>query len=374
MGLLMGVTGGLEQLGPPIRDAASLVPQQVNDADTDLSVDTQFEDTGTDPTQGVSGAEALVNAGYPMVVGALSSAVTLQTAQNVCIPNQVVQCSPASTTPDLTGLDDDDFVYRTTPGDAQQGAVLAQIASERLGHGSAAVLYLNNAYGSGLSQGFADAFESQFGGTVTAQVSFEAEQSSYTSQLDSVLADDPDTFLVVGYPASGVQIFRDYYANYDGEMDVLVADGLQDSALPGDVGQDMSNVTGTAPSGQGPGLETFNSLYSDAFDADPAGQPFIKQAYDAAAVLVLANAAAGENDGTAVRDSMRPVTSSGGTEVTADNLAEGVQMAANGEEVNYQGVSGNIEFDENGDLASASYDYFEFTSDGLEVVDSVTPP
>ena len=35
LGILMGVTGGLEELGPPIRDTAQLVPRQINDADTD---------------------------------------------------------------------------------------------------------------------------------------------------------------------------------------------------------------------------------------------------------------------------------------------------------------------------------------------------
>ena len=45
LGILMGVTGGLEQLGPPIRDSAQLAAQQVNDADVDFTVDVQFEDT-----------------------------------------------------------------------------------------------------------------------------------------------------------------------------------------------------------------------------------------------------------------------------------------------------------------------------------------
>jgi len=374
MGLLMGVTGGLQDLGPPIRDAAALVAQQVNDADSAFDVDTQFEDTATNPSQGVSGAEALVNAGYPMISGALSSEVTIQVAQNVSIPNQITQCSPASTSPAISTLEDDDYMFRTPPTDALQGAVLAGIAANDLEVDSAATLYLNNAYGSGLSQGFVDAFENEFDGTITASVSFSKGQSSYTSQLEDALADDPGTMLIVGYPDSGVQIFRDFYNNFDkGDMPILVADGLQSSSLPGKVGFDMTNVTGTAPSGEGPGLDVFTNLYQEAYDADPVGQPFVKQAYDAAAVLVLANAAAGENDGTAVRDQMRPVTSEGGTEVTAENLVEGIEMAASGEEINYQGTSGPVAFDENGDLASATYVYFRFTSDGLEEVRTVTP-
>ena len=375
LGMLMGVTGGLEDLGPAIRDAAALVPDQVNDADTPFSVDSQFEDTATSPSQGVSGGEALVNAGYPMICGALGSEVSLQVATNVAIPASVTMCSPASTAPDFTTLDDNDLFFRTPPTDALQGAVLAQVAAERLGHDTASTLYLNNAYGNGLSQGFVDAFESEYGGTVTAQVSFSSGQGSYTSQLQSALQGDPGTMLIVGYPGSGVQMFRDFYSNFDrGDMDVLVSDGLQSGTLPGNVGYDMANVTGTAPSGEGPGLEFFQTTFEEAYGTEAAGQPFVRQSYDAAAVLVLANAAAGENDGIAVRDQMRPVTDPGGTEITPSNLVEGIEMAAAGEEINYQGVSGPVAFDENGDLASAAYVYFGYTSDGgQETLDTITP-
>ncbi len=374
LGLLMGVTGALEELGPPIRDAASLVPQQVNEADTAFEVDAQFEDTATSPSQGVSAAEALLNAGYPMICGALSSEVTLQVAQSVAAPNQVPQVSPASTSPRLTSLEDGDYLFRTAAPDTIQGRVLARIAAERLEASSASVLALNNAYGNGLSQGFANAFESEHDGTVTAQVSFSTGQSSYSSRLQSALDGSPDTMLIVGYPGDGVQIFRDFYSGFDmGDMPILVSDGLQDQGLPGNVGQDMTNVSGTAPIGEGPGLDFFNQAYQDAYDASAEGQPFVRQSYDAAAALVLANAAAGENDGTAVRDSLRAVTGEGGTEITPSNLVEGIEMAAAGEEINYQGVSGSVAFDENGDPGGVSYEYFRFTGDGVEVVETVTP-
>jgi ABC-type branched-subunit amino acid transport system substrate-binding protein len=373
LGMVMGVTGGLQELGPPIRDAANLVVQQVEDADTPFSVDSQFEDTATSATQGISGAEALVNAGFPMICGALGSEVTIQVATNVAIPNETVMCSPASTSPDITDLDDNDFVFRTAATDALQGRVLARIAAEEIGAGSASTFYLNNAYGSGLSQGFADAFENNHDGEITAQVSYSAGEQSYTSRLGTALEDDPDTMLIVGYPDSGQNILRDFYDNHDADMPLLVADGLQDSDLPGNVGEDMTNVQGTAPIGEGPGLEYFNTAYADAYDADPAGQPFIRQAYDSAATLVLANAAAGENDGPAVRDQMRAVTAGDGEEVTPETLIDGIEMAANGDAINYQGVAGPVEFNEAGDLAAANYEHFRFTQDGLEVIDTVTP-
>ena len=75
------------------------------------------------------------------------------------------------------------------------------------------------------------------------------------------------------------------------------------------------------------------------------------------------DAAAGDNSGEAIRDQMRNIANPEGTEVTPDNFVEGVRMAANGEEINYQGASSTVNFDENGDPASAAYAIWEFDGD-----------
>lgn len=371
MGILMGVTGGLEQLGPPIRDAAELVATQVNDADTDYEVDTQFEDTETKPTPGISGAEALINAGYPMICGALASDVSVPVAESQAIPNQIPMNSPASTAPDFTAFDAD-FTFRTAVPDSFQGQVMADISRNRLDAESAATLAQDDAYGRGLNGAFVENFE-EAGGTITEEVIFSTGESSYTSQLTNALSDDPDMLMIVGFPEDGVQIFQDFYSDFDrADMPVLVSDGLRDSELPDNVGFDMTNVTGTIPLGEGPGLEFFQNLYQDTYDADPSEAAFVRQAYDAAATLVLAHAAAGESDGVAVRDQIRPVTDSGGEEITPENLVEGVELAGDGNEINYRGVSGEIEYGDSGDQKAVSYEYFGYTADGgIEQLDVI---
>ena len=370
LGVLMPETGDLAPLGKPIRDAALLPAKQLNEADLPVEFDTQVEDTQTNPTSGVSSAEALVNAGYPMVTGPASSGVNLQVTREVFIPSQVVGCSPSSTSPAVTDLEDNDYVYRTAPSDALQGQVLAQVARERRDASTAATMYVNNSYGQSLSESFVSAFEEQ-GGTVQSQVSFEKEQPSYTSRLNNAVGDDPDILLVIGYPASGVQIFRDYYADFSSDRTVMVTDGLQSSDLPDQVGNDMANVIGSAPLASGPQVETFNSLYEDEYDDSPG--VFNAQAYDASAVMILANVAAGENDGTAVRDNLRTVANPDGKTVGPKNLAEGVELVGQGESVNYAGASSSVNFDDNGDMAAVSYEVWQFadTETGYEQVTTI---
>ncbi|WP_435184714.1 ABC transporter substrate-binding protein [Halobellus sp. EA9] len=168
----------------------------------------------------------------------------------------------------------------------------------------------------------------------------------------------PDGLVVIGYPESGIQLFRDYYSMSDGDHEILVPDGLRDGALPGQVGNDMSNVTGTAPAAGGPNQEAFNTLFQEEYGSSPG--VFTSQSYDSVAIQLLANAAAGANDGTAIRDQMRRIANPSGMTVTPKNIVEGVEAAANGDDVNYQGASSATNFDQNGDPATAAYSIWEF--------------
>jgi len=175
--------------------------------------------------------------------------------------------------------------------------------------------------------------------------------------------------VVIGYPESGVQIFRDYYSDFDTGVDVLVSDGLQDPDLPSDVGNDMANVTGTAPTAAGPGKDFFTQRFEEEYSNEPG--VFTSQAYDASAALMLANLAAGENDGTAVRDNMRAVANPAGEEFGPSELADAVEAVAAGDDVNYVGASSSVDFDENGDITAGSYSVFEFSDDGVATTETI---
>ena len=322
-----------------------------------LSVNPTVEDTETRSNAGTDAAQRLVGSGVPMVCGTASSGVNVPVSDSELAPNEVVGCSPSSTAISVTNLEDDDYIFRTAPSDILQGTVDAQVMSERLGASSVSTLFVDNDYGQQLN----DQFVGQFDGEVLSENAYAQGGSSYSSTVESALSGDPDGLFIVGYPEDGIQLFRDYYSSSDGSEDILVPDGLQDPDLPGQVGNDMENVTGTIPAAGGPAQEEFTSAYEDRYGESPGA--FTAQSYDSAAILILANVAAGENDGTAVRDQMRNVANPPGTEVTPGNFVEGVEMAANGEQIDYQGASSDVNFNEAGDPANAAYNIWEFDAD-----------
>ncbi|WP_435063728.1 ABC transporter substrate-binding protein [Halobaculum sp. EA56] len=371
--VLMPITGDLGSLGKPIRDGGTLPVKQLRAAgDMPVEFDQTVEDTQTDPQAGIQAANSLANAGYPTVCGPASSGVNLQVTREVFIPNGMVGCSPSSTSPNVTTLDDNDLIFRTAPSDALQGQVMAQVADEELGNSSAAVMYVNNDYGQALADSFAQSYTENHSGTVQTQVAFTKEKSSYTSELSTAMSGSPQMLVVIGYPASGIQIFRDYYANYSDDTDILVTDGLVDSTLPDEVGNDMSNVYATTPQATGPGQEEFAQLYEEEYGRAPG--VFNAHAYDASAVCLLANVKAGENDGNVIKEEMRAVANptDGGTEITPGNLPEGLRMVANGEDVYYSGASSSVNFDENGDMTAVTYAFLRFNTDAEGNIETIS--
>jgi len=371
-GVLMPETGDLSSLGTTMRDGG-LLPSRQLDGEIDYEIDVETGDTETDPQAGISSAQSLVDSGYPGVVGPASSNVNLQVTREVFIPNETVGMSPSSTAPAVTDLDDDNYIYRTCPSDALQGPVMAQVVTEQLDASSASTLYLNDDYGQALEQSFVDAFQSEQGGEIQERVSFEPEQSSYSSQIGTALSGDPGALMVVGFPQSGITLFRDYYSDYAEDFDgsVIVPDGLIDSSLPGEVGNDMEDVWGTAPSTAGPGAEFFADRYEEEWDSSP--EVFNAQSYDAAAVLILANVAAGEEepDGSVLQENLRDVSNPEGTQYGPEELADAVGTVADGDPVNYVGASSPVDFDDNGDMRAVTYDVSRYQGGSIEVQTTV---
>jgi branched-chain amino acid transport system substrate-binding protein len=308
-------------------------------------------DTATDPSQGVSEATRLINVeGVDAILGALASGVTLPVAESVTGPNHILQISEASTSPALTDANDNDFLFRTTISDAAQGVVLAQLANDEALN-SVCTMYINNAYGQGLSASFKTNFEA-LGGTVPAEVPHESEQATYASELSTCTADHPDALAAIAYPESAGVFLRESVEANDVNT-YLFVDGTKSADMFKDLGwSTFDGMKGTAPSSLDlPTGKAFEDAYSAEYGSTPP-LPFMREIYDAVYLVALAAEKAGSTDSTAIRDALRDVAnppgdtinpgSAGWTQALADIQA--------GTEINYEGAAGPVDLDENGDV------------------------
>ena len=135
LGIEFGFTGPIESLTGPMAAGAEMAMKEVTDSGmlmdgamvTALRADSGCIDNGL----AVSSAERLIADGISGLIGADCSGVTGAVLQNVAIPNGMVMISPSATSPGLTTMEDNGLFFRTSPSDAREGEVMAEILKER---------------------------------------------------------------------------------------------------------------------------------------------------------------------------------------------------------------------------------------------------
>jgi len=357
IGMLTALTGALAPFGPPIQHGADLAVEQINKAGGVMGRELVLvvRDSGTAAAIGRDAAAKLVEIdGVPAIIGALGSSVTIASS-SVTIPNQVVQISPASTSVAISHLEDNDFVFRTTINDAVQGPAQAELAVD-LGYKTVSVIYANNAYGKGLALAFTGAFGLK-GGKVLAMVPYEEAKPSYRSEVEQVIGGNPDAINVIAYPVDGnKQLVIAIELGYEGAF--LFCDGMKGEAVAaGPASKFIEGSFGTAAGSLiTPVLEQFTADFNERFE--PSAVPYNREAYDAAVLIALAMWRTGPvffeltraEQGAAIRDNLRSVANPPGEEVAYGELEKAFDLLTEGKEIDYQGVSGPILFDENGDV------------------------
>ena len=350
-----GITGPIAELVVAIMAGRNLAASHVNEQGGLLGGDTYRlvpGDAQCDPKAAVDAGAKLVNVEQVVaVIGPSCSGATNGMAQSVTIPAGVVMLSDTATAPGISELEDNDLVFRVAASDAYQGRSLAERAWEQ-GYRALAVTYANDDYNAGLAKVFETAFK-ELGGTVTASQMHEPDKASYRSELSTLAgAGGEGLALFAYYGSSGITILRNSLEN-DLFGKFLGADGMMDSSVIEQIGADTlrGNILLSQPASDTEGASY--KAFAEAFTAaghDPSA-PFVAHGYDVAFLAALAIEKAGAADRSRIPAALREVANAPGTIIRPGEWEKARKAIAAGEDVNYEGASGAIEFDDNGDVA-----------------------
>ncbi|MDA0188429.1 MAG: ABC transporter substrate-binding protein [Proteobacteria bacterium] len=340
LGISLGFTGPLESLAPPMAAGAEMAMAEVTASGLLLGGKTvtsvRGDSTCIDASAAVAVAERLITSdGVDGIMGAMCSGATTAMLTNVAVPNGMVMISPSATSPALSTVEDNGLFFRTAPSDARQGVVMAEILMDR-GIDNVAVTYTNNDYGLGLANSFAEAFAAA-GGTVTLVAAHEDERADYSAEVGALASAGGDALVVAGYVDSGGSgIIR--AALDTGAFDTFVfPDGMVGQALVDNFGSEINGSFGQFPGTDSDGAEIYHNLASAAgFDGTSA---FSKEAYDAAALIMLAMQAAGSAVPADYAQHVMNVANAPGEQILPGQLGRALELIAAGQDIDYVGAS-----------------------------------
>ena len=352
VGVILGFTGPIESLTPTMADSAELAFAEASSSglllDGKVIVAVRADSTCVDSSAATAAAERLVNSDNVVaIMGADCSGVTGAIAKNVGAPNGVAMISPSATSPGLSSIDDNGVFFRTAPSDARQGVVLADIVMGR-GIDTVAVTYTNNDYGKGLADAFATAYRAA-GGTITIEAAHEDGKADYSAEVGALSASGASELVVLGYVDQGGRGIIQSSLDTGAFDRFILADGMIGDSLL-DVDGGIEGTFGTLPGSESAGAAMFNDVAAAA--GLDGSAPYAAQSYDAGALIALAMQSAGSSDRAGIVAHINKVANAPGEIILPGELAKGLQILADGGQINYEGAT-NVEFDANGDPAGS---------------------
>ena len=381
LGTLAPTTGDLSSIGQNWPAAVQLAVDTINACGgvNEAQVSLTVEDSQTEPTAGSAAMTKLAEVDKVAgVVGAFASSVS-GAAVDVAVRNKVMMISPGSTSPVFTERAQNGelngYWARTAPPDTYQSKALAALAQKQ-DFKNVSTVAINNDYGVGFEQQFVEAFKNTGGNIVGKPVRYDPKAATLDSEAKQAFSGKPDAVAGILYAETGSILLKSAFEN--GDLDgvtVLLTDGVYSDDFVRQVGKTadgksiIAGALGTVPGANGAALEDFTALWTEKVGKEMTA--YVPHNWDAAVLMMLAAEASDANTGEGIKSKVLEVANAPGTEVT--DACEAMELVRNGEDINFQGASGNVDIDENGDVVG-SYDVWEVAEDGsLSVIDTVDP-
>ncbi|SDG79891.1 branched-chain amino acid transport system substrate-binding protein [Sinosporangium album] len=358
IGTLLPRTGDLAYLGPPEFAGVDVAIEEINAAGGVLGkpVTKIHSDSGDTKTDIASqSVDTLIQQKADAIIGAAASGVSKNVIDKI-VGAGVVQFSPANTSPEFTTYNDNGLYFRTAPSDVLQGRVHGDLIIQD-GSESVAILNRQDSYGTGLAAEVKKSVEGG-GGEVVAEVAYDPSAPDFASEVSKIKAAKPKAISLIGFEETKKIIpeLRKQGVGPD-KVKIYFVDGNL-----ADYSKDFPKGTLVGVKGTQPGAATKDEFKEKLLKIDSKLKDFnyAPESYDAAILIALAAEAAKDDSGAGIASKLAEV-SKGGEKCT--DFKQCAELLKAGKDIDFDGVSGPVEFDDKGDPSEATIGVYEYGQD-----------
>lgn len=260
-----------------------------------------LDDQGKDTEAAQAVTRLITQNNVVAVLGEVASGRS-KAAAPIAQQNRIPMITPSSTNPDVTKIGD--YIFRVCFIDPFQGYVMAKFMTENLKLKKAAILRdVKNEYSVGLADVFATEIK-KMGGEVVADVSYQAGDLDFKSQLTSIKSKNPEAIFIPGY-YTDVGLIAQQARQLGIKAPFLGGDGW-DSPKLSEIGKESINggyfSNHYTTESTDPKVIEFIAKFKAKFNETPDG--LAAMGYDAAIILIAAMERATELTPKAIRDEL----------------------------------------------------------------------
>jgi len=323
LGAIMPLTGDAAAYGKNCKQGIELAVSEVNAKGVIKGdkIKVIFEDSQLQPRVAVSVFQKLVSVDKVVaVLGPLASSCAMATAP-LANQNKIVSFSPGASTPKLT--DAGPYVFRDWQSDALEAVVMAKYALKK-GWTKFAVFYVNNDFGIALKNYFTKTVEKDVGKILLTE-SFEQGQTNFKSEITKIKSANPDAIYLLSYPQQTPNIINQMKA-LNVKAQILGVAAMEDPSLIKIAGKNAEGIQYTIaiPASKDNSIrKNFIENYHKKFGENPG--LISDTGYDAVYILAKTIENSKRLNGESIQKSLSEIK-------------------------HYNGASGKMTFDENGDV------------------------
>ena len=363
IGLILDNTGKQSFLNQPQLAAAKLAVREINAAGghkgkpVELLPESVSEDTAAQ-------ARDLAAAKADVVIGPTDSSRT-PAAIDVLSKAKIALISPANAASGLSTYASGGYYFRTAAADTAQASVLVKLAHDG-GAKTLAIVHEEGGYGQGVAAAVgAAAKDAGLGPVTTAE--FKPGQAQQATS--AVKAAAPDAVVLVARTGAQGAIAELNNAGMAGKK-LILSDGAVN-----DYGSGLGSGALDGARGILPGVFPSADFQAKLVSVDPGlkDMTFAAETYDAVNLAAIAAAVAEDDAGTSITARLISVSGGkaqpvGGAQPAGDptsctSYQTCTDVLRSGKRPDYDGQSGAINFDSNGDITTANYLVYSFGAD-----------
>ncbi|MEV3979961.1 ABC transporter substrate-binding protein [Nonomuraea sp. NPDC049758] len=359
IGTLLPQTGSLAFLGPPEFAGVDLAIKEINEAGGVLGKPvTKYDTDSGDTTTNIASqsVDKLLAQKADAIIGAASSSVSESVIDKITGAG-VIHFSPANTSDKFTTIEDKGLYFRTAPPDKLQGRVLGDLVVAD-GNDTVGILAMQDSYGSGLADQVQKTV-TDGGGEVVERVDYDPKAADFSADVAKIKAKNPKGIVLIGFEETakviqelvkqGLPADKHKWYMVDGNTSNTNYIKMPKGTLDG--------VKGTIPGAAAP--EEFRKKLL-AINPKLEDYSYAPESYDAMNLLALAAEAAKSDAGTDIAAKLAEV-SKGGEKCKDFKSCDDLLKA--GKDIDYDGVSGPVEFNDAGDPAVATIGIYQYGKD-----------
>jgi len=341
IGCVLDLSGALAPMGEKMLNGARMAVDEINAAGGVLGKQVELveEDGGTDADQGFDRVKKLVEIDEVQVIVGPMITPTSELSMPYAKQHETPLITMSATGVPLSELEGTEWYFRTCLRDDAQGRLLAEVVMDK-GYTKLATIVLDNTYGIGLEAGIVEGLEDagyQFEQVVS--IHYDIAKKDYRTELGLIRDSNPDVVLAVTYAEDGIIIFKQALEMGLDDIAWLGCDGNYGSGLFAEASSaefmEKAIVAGTRTVGLGAAYEQFVPNYTEEFGYAP--ETYCDTTYDAVWAAAKAIEAAGAYDGAKIKAALI--------------------------DLEFDGATGPISFNELGDRTAGAFEVWEVVKD-----------